>query len=72
MNGNEILDHMLGLVDHFKRKRDDNELSAGEAAMYLKCLAILGAKDAIVNARQMEALSDSKAALELPLVCGGR
>ena len=28
--------------------------------MYLKCLAILGAKDAIVNARQMEALSDSR------------
>jgi len=66
MNGNEVVDHVLGLVDHFKRKRDDNDLSAGEAAVYLKCLAILGAKDAIVNARQMEALSDSRDALELP------
>ena len=28
--------------------------------------AILGAKDAIFNARQMEALSDSRDALELP------
>ncbi len=27
---------------------------------------MLGAKDAIVNARQMEALSDSKDELELP------
>ena len=45
MNGEQVLDHVLGLVDHFKRKRDDNDLSAGEAAVYLKCLAILGAKD---------------------------
>ena len=66
MNGEQVLDHVLGLVDHFKRKRDDNDLSAGEAAVYLKCLAILGAKDAIVNARQMEALSDSRDALVLP------
>ena len=29
-------------------------------------MAILGAKDAIVNARQIEALSDSKDAFELP------
>ena len=36
MNGEQVLDHVLGLVDHFKRKRDDNDLSAGEAAVYPK------------------------------------
>ena len=67
----QVLDHVLGLVDHFKRKRDDNDLSAGEAAVYLKCLAILGAKDAIVNARQMEALSDKMGVVELPFEVRG-
>ena len=71
MNGEQVLDHVLGLVDHFKRKRDDNDLSAGEAAVYLKCLAILGAKDAIVNARQMEALSDKMGVVELPFEVRG-
>jgi hypothetical protein len=28
-----VLNHVLGLVDHFKRKRDDNNLSAVEALL---------------------------------------
>ena len=66
MNGEQVLDHVLGLVGHFKRKRDDNDLSAGEAAVYLKYLAILGAKEAVISMNQIEALSDKMRVVELP------
>ena len=36
MKQEQVLDHVLGLVDHFKTKRDNGELSAGEASVYLK------------------------------------
>ena len=41
MKQEQVLDHVLGLVDHFKTKRDNGELSAGEASVYLNCLGIL-------------------------------
>ena len=62
----QVLDHVLGLVDHFKTKRDNGELSAGEASVYLKCLGILGAKDAVMNLKQMESLSNNVEVLDLP------
>ena len=66
MKQDQIIDHVLGLIDHFKGRKETGELTAAEAGIYLKCLAILGAKDAIVNARQMESLSDKMGVVELP------
>jgi len=66
MNGEQVLDHVLGLVDHFKGRKDTGELTAAEAGIYLKCLAILGAKEAVMSMNQMESLSDKMGALELP------
>ena len=66
MKQEHVLDHILGLVDHFKTKRDNGELSAGEASVYLKCLGILGAKDAVMKLKQMESLSNKMEVLELP------
>lgn len=71
MKQEHVLDHILGLVDHFKTKRDNGELSAGEASVYLKCLGILGAKDAVMNLKQMESLSDKMEVLELPFQVRG-
>jgi len=71
MKQEHVLDHILGLVDHFKTKRDNGELSAGEASVYLKCLGILGAKDAVMNLKQMESLSDKMGVIELPFEVRG-
>lgn len=66
MKEEQVLGHVIGLVDHFKDKRDNGNLSAGEASVYLKCLAILGAKDAVMSLKQMESLSNNLEVLELP------
>ena len=66
MKQDQIIDHVLGLIDHFKGRKETGELTAAEAGIYLKCLAILGAKEAVMSLNQMESLSDSKDALELP------
>jgi hypothetical protein len=43
-----------------------NGITAGEASVYLKCLGILGAKDAVMNLKQMESLSNNVEVLDLP------
>ena len=57
MKQEQVLDHVIELVEYFKRKKDDGELSAGEASIYLKCLSVLGARDAVKSLKQMDALS---------------
>ena len=66
MKQEQVLDHVLGLVDHFKRKKDDGELTSGDAGIYLKCLSVLGARDAVMSLNQMDTLSDKMEVLELP------
>ena len=71
MKQEEVLDHVIELVDYFKRKKDDGELSAGEASIYLKCLSVLGARDAAMNLKQMKTLSGGMETLELPFEADG-
>lgn len=66
MKQEQVLDHVLGLVDHFKRKKDEGQLTSADAGIYLKCLALLGAKDAVMNLKQIESLSDNVEVLDLP------
>ena len=66
MKQEQVLDHVIELVEYFKRKKDDGELSAGEASIYLKCLSVLGARDAVMSLKQMDALSAGGDVLELP------
>ena len=56
MKQDQIIDHVLGLIDHFKARKETGELTAAEAGIYLKCLAILGAKEAVMSMNQMESL----------------
>ena len=49
MKHDQIIDHVLGLIDHFKGRKEAGELTAAEAGIYLKCLAILGAKEAVMS-----------------------
>jgi len=41
-------------------------LTASEAGIYLKCLSVLGARDAVMTLNQMDTLSDKMEVLELP------
>jgi len=66
MKQDQIIEHVLGLIDHFKGRKDTGELTAAEAGIYLKCLAILGAKEAVMSMNQMESLSDKMEVVELP------
>ena len=66
MKQEQVLDHVIGLVDHFKQRKDNGELTASEAGIYLKCLSVLGARDAVMTINQMDTLSDKMGVLELP------
>ena len=66
MKQEQVLDHVIGLVDHFKQRKDHGELTASEAGIYLKCLSVLGARDAVMSLNQMDTLSDKIEVLELP------
>jgi hypothetical protein len=66
MDGEQVMDHVIGMVEHFKRKMEDDQLSGGEAAVYLRCLAVLGVRDTALTTRNMERLSNAQEALELP------
>jgi len=66
MKQSEILDHVIQLVEYFKTKKDNGELSAGEASIYLKCLSVLGAREAVMSLQQMDSLSDGIEVLDLP------
>jgi hypothetical protein len=47
-------------------RKDTEELTAAYAGIYLKCLEILGAKEAVMSMYQMESLSDKIGVIELP------
>ena len=49
MKQDQVIDHVLGLIDHFKGRKDTGELTAAEAGIYLKCLAILEAEEGVVH-----------------------
>jgi len=66
MKQSEILDHVIQLVEYFKTKKDNGELSAGEASIYLKCLSVLGAREAVMSLQQMDSLSNGMEVLDLP------
>ena len=49
MKQDQIIDHVLGLIDHFKGRKETGELTAAEAGIYLKCLGALRAKEAVMG-----------------------
>ena len=66
MRQDDVLDHVIGLVNHFKKKMETDELTSGDASCYIKCLGILGARDAAITNRNIEKLAESQEVLELP------
>ena len=67
MKQEQVLDHVIGLVDHFKQRKDNGELTASEAGIYLKCLSVLGVRDAVMSLNQMDTLSNKMEVLELEI-----
>lgn len=68
MKQEEVLDHVIELIHYFKQKKDNGDLTGSEAGIYLKCLSVLGARDAVMSLNQMDTLSDKIEVLELPFV----
>ena len=68
MKQEEVLDHVIELIHYFKQKKDNGDLTGSEASIYLKCLSVLGAKNAVMNLNQMDTISDKIEVLELPFV----
>lgn len=62
----DVLEHVIGLVNHFKKKMETDELSSGDASCYIKCLGVLGARDAAITNRNIEKLAESQEVVELP------
>jgi len=66
MKTDDVLDHVIALVNHFKKKMETDELSSGDASCYIKCLGILGARDAVMCNRNIEKLAEAQEVVELP------
>ena len=66
MRQDDVLDHVIALVNHFKKKMKTDELSSGDASCYIKCLGILGARDAVMSNRNIEKLAEAQVVVELP------
>ena len=66
MKTDDVLDHVIALVNHFKKKMETDELSSGDASCYIKCLGILGARDAVMSNRNIEKLAEAQEVVELP------
>ena len=66
MKQDDVLDHVIALVNHFKKKMETDELTSGDAANYIKCLGILGARDAVMSNRNIEKLAEAQEVVELP------
>ena len=62
----DALDHVLAMVGYYRSKREDGRLTGSEAAVYLKCLTILGVNDDVMSSRNVEKLAMAEEALELP------
>ena len=62
----DILDHVVEMVGFYRSKMEDGDLNAGEAAVYLKCLSLLGAREAALNTRTVERLAAVEEVPRLP------
>jgi hypothetical protein len=60
------------MVGYYRSKLEDGRLTGSEAAVYLKCLTILGVNDDVMSSRNVEKLAMAEEALELtfPSVVG--
>jgi hypothetical protein len=65
-SANDLMGHVLALVDFYKGKMQEGNLSASEGAVYLKCLGLLGVSDEISKSREPERVYDALGGLELP------
>jgi len=66
MKQEEVLDHVIELIHYFKQKKDNGDLTGSEASIYLKCLSVLGAREAVMSLQQMDSLTNGMDVLELP------
>ena len=62
----DALDHVLAMVGYYRSKLEDGRLTGSEAAVYLKCLTILGVTNDVMSSRNVEKLAMAEEALELP------
>ena len=69
MNDTDVLDHVLAMVRYYRNKMEEGQLGGSEAAVYLKCLTMLGLTDAVMTTRNVERLAQVQTVNELPFPC---
>jgi hypothetical protein len=69
MQGDVMMDHLLALVQHYRKKLEEGDISGTEANVYLRALGVLGIRDVVLRTKHLELYGSSDPnALELPFV----
>jgi hypothetical protein len=67
MESDVMLDHLLALVKHYRKKLEDGDISGTEANVYLRALGVLGIRDVVLRTKHLELYgSNDPNVLELP------
>ena len=67
MRTEETLDHLTALILYYRNKLEQETLTGAEGTIYVRCLMLMGLRDATMRSRQLDQLADANVeAMELP------
>ena len=66
MNPDDTIEHLLTLVQFYRKKMDEGTLTGSEGGNYIKALMLLGLRDATIRTRHLDQISNGVEVLDLP------
>lgn len=67
MKVEDTLDHLTALILFYRNKLEQETLTGSEGQIYVRCLMLMGLRDATMRSRQLDQLTDANLeAMELP------
>ena len=67
MRTEETLDHLTALITYYRNKLEQETLTGAEGTIYVRCLMLMGLRDATLRSRQLDQLADANiSAYDLP------
>ena len=71
MNPDDTIEHLLTLVQFYRKKMDEGTLTGSEGGNLIKALMLLGLRDSVVRTRHLEQFSDTVQKVQLPFEAKG-
>lgn len=67
MKIDDTLDHLTALILYYRNKLEQETLTGAEGTIYVRCLMLMGLRDATLRSRQLDQLADANiSAYDLP------